>query len=56
MHEDLMRKLAEFEPTEMPVLSVYLGMRPQSKTPLPIVKYRNRSRRQFPALSLDGKR
>ncbi|MEJ7863433.1 MAG: hypothetical protein WKF90_17525 [Pyrinomonadaceae bacterium] len=29
MHEDLMRKLAEFEPTEMPVLSVYLDMRPQ---------------------------
>ena len=30
MHEDLMRKLAEFEPTEMPVLSVYLDMRPQA--------------------------
>lgn len=29
MHEDLMRKLAEFAPTEMPVLSVYLDMRPQ---------------------------
>jgi peptide chain release factor subunit 1 len=29
MHEDLMRKLAAFEPTEMPVLSVYLDMRPQ---------------------------
>ncbi len=29
MHEDLMRKLAELEPTEMPVLSVYLDMRPQ---------------------------
>jgi len=30
MHEDLMRKLAEFEPTEMPVLSVYLDARPQA--------------------------
>ncbi len=30
MHEDLMKKLAEFEPTEMPVLSVYLDMRPQA--------------------------
>ena len=30
MHEDLMKKLAEFEPTEMPVLSVYLDARPQA--------------------------
>jgi len=30
MHEDLMRTLAEFEPTEMPVLSVYLDARPQA--------------------------
>lgn len=30
MHENLMRKLAELEPTEMPVLSVYLDMRPQA--------------------------
>jgi peptide chain release factor subunit 1 len=30
MHEDLMKKLAEFEPTEMPVLSVYLDTRPQA--------------------------
>lgn len=30
MHEDLMRKLAEFEPTEMPVLTIYLDMRPQA--------------------------
>ncbi len=30
MYEDLMRKLAECPPTEMPVLSVYLDMRPQA--------------------------
>ncbi len=30
MKEDLMRKLAEFAPTEMPVLSIYLDMRPQA--------------------------
>jgi len=30
MHENLMKKLAEFEPTEMPVLSIYLDMRPQA--------------------------
>ncbi len=30
MYEDLMRKLADFPPTEMPVLSVYLDMRPQA--------------------------
>ncbi len=30
MHENLMRKLAEFEATEMPVLSIYLDMRPQA--------------------------
>lgn len=30
MQEDLIRKLAAFEPTEMPVLSVYLDMRPQA--------------------------
>ena len=30
MNENLMRKLAEFEPTEMPVLSIYLDMRPQA--------------------------
>ncbi len=30
MKEDLIRKLAEFEPTEMPVLSIYLDMRPQA--------------------------
>lgn len=29
MNEELIKKLAEFEPTEMPVLSVYLDMRPQ---------------------------
>lgn len=30
MNEELLRKLAEFPPTEMPVLSVYLDMRPQA--------------------------
>ncbi len=30
MYEELLRKLAEFPPTEMPVLSVYLDMRPQA--------------------------
>jgi peptide chain release factor subunit 1 len=30
MHEDLMRKLAEFGSSEMPVLSVYLDVRPQA--------------------------
>lgn len=30
MHENLLRKLAEFEASEMPVLSVYLDMRPQA--------------------------
>ncbi|MDQ6785856.1 MAG: hypothetical protein M3033_03435 [Acidobacteriota bacterium] len=30
MKEDLIRKLAEFAPTEMPVLSIYLDMRPQA--------------------------
>jgi len=30
MNENLMRELAEFEPTEMPVLSIYLDMRPQA--------------------------
>jgi stalled ribosome rescue protein Dom34 len=30
MNDNLMRKLAEFEPTDMPVLSVYLDMRPQA--------------------------
>ena len=30
MQEDLMRKLAAFEPTKMPVLSIYLDMRPQA--------------------------
>lgn len=38
MHEDLMRKLAEFEPTEMPVLSVYLDMRPQATGESPGVR------------------
>ncbi len=30
MNKELIKKLAEFEPTEMPVLSVYLDMRPQA--------------------------
>ncbi len=30
MKEDLIRKLVEFVPTEMPVLSIYLDMRPQA--------------------------
>jgi peptide chain release factor subunit 1 len=30
MYENLIRELAEFEPTNMPVLSVYLDMRPQA--------------------------
>lgn len=30
MYEDLMRKLAECEPSDMPMLSVYLDMRPQA--------------------------
>lgn len=30
MYEELMRKLAEYPPAEMPVLSVYLDMRPQA--------------------------
>lgn len=30
MKENLIRELAEFEPTEMPVLSLYLDMRPQA--------------------------
>ncbi len=38
MYEDLMRKLAEFPPTEMPVLSVYLDMRPQATGRNPAVR------------------
>lgn len=38
MHEDLMRKLAEFEATDMPVLSVYLDMRPQATGESPGVR------------------
>ncbi len=30
MNKELIKKLAEFEPSEMPVLSVYLDMRPQA--------------------------
>ncbi len=30
MAQDLIKKLAEFTPTEMPLLSVYLDMRPQA--------------------------
>ncbi len=30
MKKELLKKLAEFEPTEMPVLSIYLDMRPQA--------------------------
>ncbi len=38
MYEDLMRKLAECPPTEMPVLSVYLDMRPQATGRNPAVR------------------
>ncbi len=38
MYEDLLRKLAEFPPTDMPVLSVYLDMRPQATGRNPAVR------------------
>ncbi len=38
MNEELIKKLAEFTPTEMPVLSVYLDMRPQATGGTPGVR------------------
>lgn len=35
---ELLRRLAEFEPTEMPVLSIYLDMRPQATGNSPAVR------------------
>ncbi len=38
MNKELIKKLAEFAPTEMPVLSVYLDMRPQATGGTPGVR------------------
>lgn len=38
MYEKLIRKLAEFKPTKMPVLSIYLDLRPQATGENPAVR------------------